>query len=261
MEGEAPVPGAGQTHPLSLIISDPRMNCAYHPVNVATARCGSCARGLCSACDHRIKGYAYCQDCIVAGVEMLRRGGQQGQNYSPRGKSPGVATLLGLIPGLGAAYNGQNIKALVHFAVTVGLWELSHIFHAGLLGAAGGVFYLFSIYDARQSAKRARAGEDLQAEDDKLKQVLRNNTHVWGGLLVGVGVLAVLNAFLSRFFHFPGFLPLLMIVAGFFLLRHYFRDSDNDTPREWKHRTPPPSVIQQPYENDYARTETRRFNR
>ncbi len=241
------------------------MNCAYHPVNVASARCSSCARGVCSACDHRIKGYPYCQDCIVAGVEMLRRNAPGGQQYQmqPGSKSPGVAILLGLIPGLGAAYNGQNIKALIHFAVTVGLWELADIFNASILGLAGGAFYLYSIYDAHQSAKRVRAGEDLKAEDEKLKQMLRDNTHIWGSLLCGIGVLAILNTFLHHlfFFRFPGILPLALIVAGFFLVRHYFHRADSETTREWKPRVPPPSVIQQPYESDYPRTDTPRFGR
>ena len=43
-------------------------------------------------------------------------------------KSPGAAGFLGLIPGLGSAYNGLIIKALVQFAVVVGLWEVvSHL--------------------------------------------------------------------------------------------------------------------------------------
>ena len=115
------------------------MNCAYHPINVANARCSACLRGLCPACDHRIKGYAYCQDCIVAGIEILRRGARQDPQHNSRAgeKSPGVAALLGLVPGLGAAYNGQNIKALVHFAVIVGLWQIADILQVLFFGFAG----------------------------------------------------------------------------------------------------------------------------
>ncbi|HWQ32134.1 MAG TPA: hypothetical protein VNQ79_04560 [Blastocatellia bacterium] len=240
------------------------MNCAYHPVNQANASCHSCGRGLCPSCDHRVKGYPYCQDCIVAGIEMLRRSSQSGQSSSPaRSKSPGIATLFGLIPGLGAAYNGQNIKALVHFAVTVGLWELADVFNTSLLGLAGVVFYLFSIYDARQSARRIRAGEDLSGEDERLKQALRENTHIWGSLLLGIGVLAILNTFMHHLFFFrvPGLMPLLLLVGGFFLLKHYLHRPGGDETGDWQHRVPPPSVIQQPYDNRYTGTETRRFGR
>jgi hypothetical protein len=67
------------------------------------------------------------QDCIVMGVDLLRQ--QNQSNYVPYVKkrtSPLVATLLSFIcPGLGAAYNGQTVKALVHFAVFVGFsrWQ------------------------------------------------------------------------------------------------------------------------------------------
>ncbi|HEX8088109.1 MAG TPA: hypothetical protein VF762_04610, partial [Blastocatellia bacterium] len=47
------------------------MYCSYHTSSMARAQCASCARALCPSCDHRIKGYAYCQDCIVMGVESL----------------------------------------------------------------------------------------------------------------------------------------------------------------------------------------------
>ncbi len=90
------------------------MNCAYHTRNPAAVQCSQCARPLCTACDHRIRGFPFCQDCIVAGVEMLRY--QQtrttDQHVIRRKTSPFVATLLSFfVPGLGAAYNGQTSKA------------------------------------------------------------------------------------------------------------------------------------------------------
>ncbi len=37
-----------------------------------------------------------------------------------------IATLLSMVcPGLGAAYNGQTVKALVYFAVFVGLFQMA----------------------------------------------------------------------------------------------------------------------------------------
>jgi TM2 domain-containing membrane protein YozV len=235
------------------------MNCAYHPINLANARCGSCMRGLCPACDHRIKGYPYCQDCIVAGIEMLRRGPRQDRQARRGEKSPGLAALLGFVPGLGAAYNGQNIKALVHFAVIVGLWQVADLLHAPLFGIGGAVFYFYSIYDAHRSAQRQRQGEDLRREDDRLKQFLRENTHIWGGVLVGVGLLSVVSIFISSWY-LARLWPLLLIVAGFYLLRQYRRARHEPTIH---YRTPPPSVIPMHYEGSagsYARTESGRYD-
>jgi TM2 domain-containing membrane protein YozV len=240
------------------------MNCAYHPINLANARCSSCGHGLCPACDHRIKGYPYCQDCIVAGIDLLRRGHRQESRHRAResDRSPGIAALLGLVPGLGAAYNGQNVKALVHFAVTVGLWQVADIFHALLFGFGGVAFYLYSIYDAYHSAQRRRAGEDLDREDERLKQTLRDNTHIWGGVLVGVGLLSIVNLFVSRLYLYR-FWPLLLVGVGFYLLYHYHRARRRPSP-EVNYRTPPPSVIR--YESsagEYARaqTEPRRYDK
>jgi hypothetical protein len=48
------------------------MYCSYHAKNPAVVQCNQCARWLCPACDHRVRGFPFCQDCIVAGVELLR---------------------------------------------------------------------------------------------------------------------------------------------------------------------------------------------
>lgn len=241
------------------------MNCAYHPINVANARCSACMRGLCPACDHRIKGYAYCQDCIVAGIETLRRSSRQDQRHSPRAseKSPGVAALLGVVPGLGAAYNGQNIKALVHFAVIVGLWQIADILQVLFFGFAGVFFYIYSIYDAHRSAQRLRMGEDLSAEDERLKQLLRENTHIWGSVLVGVGLLSALSLFISRWY-LSRLWPLFLVGIGLYLLREYHRARSISEPAMRSYRTPPPSVISKYYDSsagEYARTDASRFDK
>lgn len=220
------------------------MKCSYHPTNLASSRCSACDRSLCPACDHRIKGYPYCQDCIVAGVELLRKntGGQLQPNAE--GKSPIFALLLGLIPGLGAAYNGQPVKALVHFVVTAGLWTLADVFHSTLevtCALASLAVYVFSLYDAFRSAQRQRHGANLHEEDEQLRQFMRARTNLWGGLLVGIGALTTLHIIFpvqtSRFW------PLLLVVAGIYLLNEFRRNKNQASP-ESVYRTPPPSVIQ-----------------
>jgi len=72
---------------------------------------------------------------------------------------PVLAGLLGFIPGVGAMYNGQFVKALAHvliFAVFVSLSDKSFVF--GLLIAAW-VFY--QVFDAAQTAKARRDGLPL----------------------------------------------------------------------------------------------------
>ena len=241
------------------------MNCVYHPANLAHVRCSSCGRGLCPACDHRIKGMPCCQECIVAGIEMLRRGRSAGRDRTQvRQKSPGIATVLALIPGLGAAYNGQNIKALVHFVVVAGLWHMSDIMSrpfGPIFVLAGIAFYLYTIYDARQSAERQRSGEDLHADDLRLRRSLREQAPLWGLGLVGLGLISFLHIFFDAQLYGLG--PLLLIAAGIYLLRGLRRIARPDQARS-TYRTPPPSVIVSPYEgpeDEYAGLERRRFDR
>src|SRR3989442_7760642 len=104
------------------------MTCNYHQKNAATVQCSQCARPLCLACDHRIRGFPFCQDCIVAGVEMLRYQQSRATDAQVirRKTSPFIATFLSLfVPGLGAAYNGQTSKAIVHFAIFASFFQMA----------------------------------------------------------------------------------------------------------------------------------------
>ncbi len=237
------------------------LKCAYHPINSAGARCSACERPLCPACDHRIKGHPYCQDCIVAGIETLRRTAPGARRLRPtEEKSLLIALLMGSIPGLGAAYNGQNIKALMHFVAVLGLWALADIFAMPLemmFGLGAVAFHIFSIYDAYRSAHRQRNGADLSEEDEQLKLFLQKRTNVLGGLLISVGGLAILNII------FPGvisrFWPLLFILAGAYFIWSYQRGG-TEPPVKTVYRTPPPSVIPSGFDHgtsDFARADNR----
>ncbi len=240
------------------------MKCTFHPTHLASVRCSSCESPLCSACDHRIKGFPYCQDCIVAGIEMLRHqhrpGHAQGPGSPREAKSPLVALLLGLIPGLGAAYNGQPVKALVHFIVTAGLWTLLDVFHGGLsviTFLASMVFYFYSLYDAHHSARRHRHGADLKEEEEQLKLYLRENTNLWGGVLLVAGVLAAVHLFFPSYS--ANLWPVLLAGAGIYVLT-LFRRQPTETEPKAIYRTPPPSVIQSGYDrstSEFIRAEGR----
>ena len=90
------------------------------------------------------------------GVDLLRQ--QNQTNYMPYVKkrtSPVVASLLSLVcPGLGAAYNGQTVKALVHFAVFVGLFQMAILTGGTLLFVFGFLgMWLFASLDAWRTAQ------------------------------------------------------------------------------------------------------------
>jgi TM2 domain-containing membrane protein YozV len=192
---------------------------------------------------------------------MLRQSPQERRSISGSGdKSPVVAMLLGIIPGLGAAYNGQNIKALVHFAVIVGMWQMADVLNLVFFDVAGAALYLYSIYDARRSALRLRRGEDLSEEDDRLRSFLREHTLLWGAALVVVGLLSILNVYMPVG-RMNWLWPLLLVAAGCFVLYGRLR-SRRETPRT-PFVTPPPSVITS-FDNptsDYARADLANLGR
>lgn len=186
----------------------------------------------------------------MAGVETLRRtrAGAPPLNPPFEGRSPLVAGVFGLVPGLGAAYNGQNIKSLLHFIVPISLLQLGDIFSHQIelpffLGAAA--FYAFTIYDAVRTARRASLGEDIQSEDAALKRMLRENTAALGAVLTGVGVLTLLDLFIPYLVQRSW--PFLLILAGLFFLRNY-RQQHTSQPIVQSLPARPPSVVGAPYE-------------
>jgi len=225
------------------------MKCVFHPANSASARCSACERSLCPACDHRIKGISCCQDCIVTGIETLRRSNARNAHKDGREeKSPLIALLLGLVPGLGAAYNGQNIKALTHFMAVIGLWVLADVFGMPLeiaFGFGSAAFYFYSIYDAFQSAQRLRKGGDLRGEDEWLRLFLQQRMNLFGALLISVGAFAILDFALPHALH--NFWPGLLIIAGVYLIWSFYRKGRAPQVKT-VYRTPPPSVIPSNFE-------------
>ncbi len=200
------------------------MNCAYHSHNAAVVNCNGCGKPLCPACDHRIKGFPFCQDCIVQGVDLLRQHNQS--SYVPLVKkqtSPLIATILSLVcPGLGAAYNGQTTKALVYFAVFVGLFQMAiltggtPIFVLGFIG-----MWLFAALDSWRTAQLIRSGVTPNGAEDILVQRFSGNPKLWGIVLSFLGISFLLHTFFNFRFLMRGILPILLIGLGIYLLRDY----------------------------------------
>lgn len=200
------------------------MNCAYHAQNAAAVNCNGCGKPLCSACDHRIKGFPFCQDCIVSGVELLRNHNQSSNaSFVKKQTSPFLAALLSLVcPGLGAAYNGQTSKALVYFAVFVGLFQMAiltggmSLFVLGFIG-----MWLFAALDSYRTAQLLRSGLSPSGAEDIIVQRFSGNPKLWGIVLTVLGA----SFFLQTFFNFRilarAVLPVLLIGLGVYLLRDY----------------------------------------
>lgn len=209
------------------------MNCAYHNQNSAVVNCNGCGKPLCPSCDHRIKGFPYCQDCIVSGVELLRNYNQS--SYAPiikRQTSPFAATLLSMIcPGLGAAYNGQTTKALVYFGVFAGLFQMAMLtggmplFVFGFIG-----MWFFAALDAYRTANLLRTGITPNAAEDFIVQRFAGNPKLWGIVLTALGAIIFINGFLNLRGLLRVILPVALIAFGVYLLRDFVFKPKNQKP-------------------------------
>jgi hypothetical protein len=222
------------------------MYCSYHSNNPAVVQCNQCARWLCPACDHRVRGFPFCQDCIVAGVELLRVSSHTTPSHILRRKSsPFVATLLSFVPGLGAAYNGQTSKAIVHFAIFASFFQMAvltqglQFFLLGVLGT-----WLFAAVDACRTAQLLRAGLTPDAEEDVIARRLYGNPFAWGITLIVIGTLFLLHTLLGVQLPIKELLPVALVALGAYMLFDYLRRGrSSDRIVRFDSRRPPPSVV------------------
>lgn len=224
------------------------MNCSYHTKNPATVQCSQCARSLCPACDHRIRGFPFCQDCIVAGVEMLRyeRSRTPDAHVIRRQTSPFVATFLSFfVPGLGAAYNGQTSKAIVHFAIFASFFQMAVVtdgvtfFVLGIFGS-----WLFAAVDACRTAQLTRAGLAPDAEEDAIARQLYGNPVAWGVTLLSLGAVFLAHTLIGVQFPVRRTLPVALVILGAYMLYDYLRRRKRrEELRGFDTGGPPPSVV------------------
>jgi TM2 domain-containing membrane protein YozV len=168
----------------------------------------------------------------VTGVELLRSRNQSSYvPYVKRQVSPFIATILSLVcPGLGAAYNGQTAKGLVHFAVFVGLFQLATMSHAALfvLGFVG--MWLYAAVDAWRTAQLIRSGLTPDGAEDWIVQRFKGNPKVFGIVLTVLGAMFFLQMFLPMRSLMRAIMPVLLIMLGIYLLREYvFKPKTKET--------------------------------
>jgi len=166
----------------------------------------------------------------VLGIENLSRSGRGTRTSKRRAR---VAALCGLIPGLGAAYNHQNIKALFHFVAVGLLFQLTELGPQAFFALAGIAFYLYSIIDAYRTGNRIAQGEDPQIEERRLRKALTRWAKEIGGLLLAFGLL-----FLIKLIHPLGLdvsivklIPVgLILLGGYLIVAHLRRSRDAEDP-------------------------------
>ena len=233
------------------------MNCQNHPEIPATAYCRACGKPVCDACRADAYGTVYCAEHIPGQAAAPPppqpaapplSSAPPPPPYGPpaawpgsRGDvSPALAFFLGLIPGVGAIYNGQYAKGLVH-AVVWGV--LMSIATSNAVHGMEAVFVMLVIawwaymaIEAHRTAHKLRNGEPVD-EYSSVLDLRGGPAHfpVAGIALIVLGVLLLLHTLdVLDFEYVVRYWPVLLIAAGVYLLWSRF-SSHEAAPREMRH--------------------------
>ncbi len=225
------------------------MNCLNHPEAPAVGYCRECGKALCETCRRQADGTVYCEEHAPASAwsapppppapppmpspytapepspyttpETVR----PHPSATDAGASPGLAFLLGFIPGVGAIYNGQYVKGLIHVVVLgvlisiVSNDEMSGNL-APLFGMLIALWVFYMAFEAYHTAKRRQLGQPV----DEFSSIVPRAGHpsrfpLAPTVLIAVGVLFLLhNLNILRIGEVIRYWPVALIGLGAYML-------------------------------------------
>jgi hypothetical protein len=218
------------------------MKCAVHPDADAAGFCRKCGKPMCPACVRPVRDVLYCEDCLatilghdssVPAAASLSGTASNLPGAIPAGSvpiapgnsgpSPVLAFFLAFLPGLGAFYNEQYGKGMIHLAIFLVLFIIA--LNGSLNGGAYvavwiclGVLYFYLPIDAARTAQGRRTGQPIS---DPLND-FASSKPVGPIVLIGAGILFLLNNFdwfpwwrISEFFF-----PAVLIGVGILMFRN-----------------------------------------
>ncbi len=205
------------------------------------AYCRVCGRGLAKAEIRSVDGVIYCPEHAPAPVAAAPEVAPApspwtGPPPEAAGTSPALAFLLGLIPGVGAIYNAQYAKGLVHvviFGLLVSI--LSSGAAAGfepLFGMLLSVWIFYMAFEAYHTVKKRLRGEPVDEFSSLIP--LKNaaaGSFVGPVVLIAGGVFFLLiNLNVIQLYRVIPYWPVLLIVFGAYLL--YARRSQSSASKD-----------------------------
>lgn len=224
------------------------MKCAVHPDVDATGYCRHCGKPMCPVCVRPVRDVLYCEDCLANVMGHTPTAANAGTpNAAPGfvpsdvpgavpGTAPGVppaissnapspvlAFFLGFLPGLGAFYNEQYGKGVIHLAIFLFLFILGVDGNIGGGGAIAALwiclsgFWIYMPIDAYRTAKAKQAGYVLS---DPLESFSKGRP-IGPILVIVVGALLLLHNFdWFPFYRLHDFWPIILIAVGIFMFRN-----------------------------------------
>jgi hypothetical protein len=193
-----------------------------------TGYCRACGRGLTESEVHRAHGAFYCKEHAPAdgpsspySTPPYTTGGATPPIVNT-GVSPIAAFWLGLIPGVGAIYNGQYAKGFVHVAVVgLGISIINNDAASGfepLVGLMLAAFWAYMPFEAYHTARQRQLGQPVD-ELSSLVPVRGARFPAIPVILIGLGTVLLLdNLGLLEVRRAMRYWPMLLIAAGMYML-------------------------------------------
>jgi hypothetical protein len=230
------------------------MNCATHNSVGAVAYCRTCGKPLCGSCVRDVRGTIFCEHCLAERVGSALPPtpapgtpvGAAPVFKTDRLPSPGLAAVLGFIPGVGAMYNGQFMKGFIHvMAFVVMIWMAERF--GPIMVPVFFAYFFYLVFDAYKTAHALELGQPVPdpfgfermfgptpryvhpgvastpvAQGDAASAPVedvgaRRNVPTGAVVLIGLGVLFMLHTVGSFGFGIDWFLPVALIGLGVWL--------------------------------------------
>jgi hypothetical protein len=154
--------------------------------------------------------------------------------YARPDVSPGLALFLGAIPGVGAIYNGQYAKGLVHAIIWGLLMSIANSRAANGLEAVI-AWWAYMAFESYHTARKRQAGEPVDEYSSIIDLGGRSHIPVAGVILIGLGALLLLHTLdLLDIERVTRFWPVLLIGLGVYLLAGRFL-GDSSAAKESRH--------------------------
>ena len=199
-----------------------------NPTTASLAYCRSCGKQLQPEDQKIVNGTVYCADHVPAASSPespWTAPPPSAAGFSPAaaGISPGLAFILGLIPGVGAIYNGQYAKGLIHVVVFGTLISLAH---SNEVRDMTPIFVILSLvwvpymaFEAYHTAMRRQQGAAVDEFSSLIPGPHASGLPIGPILLMLLGVLFLLNNFdIIHFYQVAKFWPVALIAIGAYLL-------------------------------------------
>jgi cell wall-active antibiotic response 4TMS protein YvqF/B-box zinc finger protein len=201
------------------------MTCFVHPEAQATAFCRTCGKALCEECKQPAQGTVFCAEHapVTAPPPEAPRAAAAKPNFDPS-VSPGLAAFLGFIPGVGAIYNGQYAKGLVH-AIIFGLLVSIVSSRAApglepLFGMFITAWVFYMVFEAYHTARKRMLGEPVDEFSSLINMRAGSGRFPAGAVvLIVLGVILLLNTMdILDFRYIVRYWPVVLILIGVYML-------------------------------------------